>query len=82
MKQMKLFKNREFDPAGLELVLMNIFIPVVAIGIFISIVCYPKFWGIIAVFGIIVGVAWAIVYAIWKAFNMIFPKKRKDRYGR
>lgn len=74
---MKFLKNREFDPAGLILVLMNIFIPVVAIGIFISMVCYPKFWGIVVVFGIIVGIAWAIIYVILKAFNLIFPKKRE-----
>lgn len=79
---MKFFKNREFDPDGLETVLLNIFVPIFIIGIFVSMICFPKVWIVIIAIGFAVGIVWAIGYAIWKAFNMIFPKKRKDRYGR
>ena len=77
---MKLFKNREFDPDGLETVLQNIFAPIFIIGIFASMICFPKTWIVIIAIGFAIGIVCAIGYAIWKAFNMIFPKKR-ERYN-
>lgn len=76
---MKFFKNREFDPDGLETVLVNIFVPIFILGIFVSMICFPKVWIVIIAIGFAVGIVWAIGYAIWKAFNLIFPKK-KERY--
>lgn len=72
---MKLFKNRIFDPNGLMIVLSNILVPILIIGLLISMMCFPTFWAIGGIISLIVGAILAIVYGIWKAFNLIFPKR-------
>ena len=71
---MKLFKNRIFDPNGLMIVLSNILVPILVIGLLVSMICFPSFWTIVGIISLIVGAILAIMYLIWKAFDLIFPK--------
>ena len=71
----KLFKNRIFDLDGLVIVLINVSVPILVIGLFASFICFPMFWTIVITIALIVGVILVITHWIWKAFNLIFPKK-------
>ena len=57
---MKLLNNRIFNSDGLMIVLISASIPILVIGLPII---------------LIVGVILVITYWIWKAFNLIFPKR-------
>lgn len=72
---MKLSKNRIFDLDGLVIVLINVSVPILAIGLLVSMICFPLFWVIVSIIALIVVVILVITHWIWKAFNLIFPKR-------
>jgi len=79
MKIKNPFAGRRFDLYGLEQVLISIFTPVILVGLFVSMVCYPGFWAVVTLLIVAVGIACGIVYGIWKAFNAIFPKREDTK---